>query len=209
MGHIEKTGHNRTFTCGILVSWKTTGARAKPQPNRERPPGRENLAAFLLPHHGPGSRTAGAFLLSPCPAALYTSAAGRPKHPLPRASYADGVALGAPENHTPLPCLGPFWKINLCGASEVRLFSTKNQKFLGVFRYAFSKSGKTIPPKGGIGRKGDEENAKSPTPKKRNPAGRGEPGQWHKRRCSRWRRKKGPERPKQGRPVRRRKRRRP
>lgn len=76
-----------------------------------------------------------------------------------------------------------------------------------MFRYAFSKSGKAIPPKGGIRRKGDEENAKSPTPKKRNPAGRGEPGQRHKRRCSRWRRKKGPERPKQGRPVRRRKRR--
>ena len=65
---------------------------------------------------------------------------------VPRASYAEGVALGTPENPTPLPRLGPFWKINLCGASEARLFSAKNPKFSGVFRYAFTKSGESIPP---------------------------------------------------------------
>nr|DAY70434.1 MAG TPA: hypothetical protein [Caudoviricetes sp.] len=70
---------------------------------------------------------------------------------VPRASYADGVALGTPENHTPLPRLGPFWKINLCGASEARLFSAKNPKFSGVFRYAFTKSGESIPPFRGYG----------------------------------------------------------
>ena len=70
---------------------------------------------------------------------------------VPRASYADGVALGAPENHNPLPRLGPFWKINLCGASEARLFSAKNPKFSGVFRYAFTKSGESIPPFRGYG----------------------------------------------------------
>lgn len=110
MGRFEKFGHYRTFTCGILVSWKTAGARAKPQPNRERPPGRENLAAFLFPHHGPGSRTAGAFLLSPCPAALYTSAAGRPKHPLPWATHAEGWPRASLANLPPPPPFGSFLK---------------------------------------------------------------------------------------------------
>lgn len=110
MGRFEKFGHYRTFTCGILVSWKTAGARAKPQPNRERPPGRENLAAFLFPHHGPGSRTAGAFLLSPCPAALYTNAAGRPKHPLPWAAHAEGRPRASLVNLPPPPLFGSFLK---------------------------------------------------------------------------------------------------
>lgn len=190
---------------------KTAGAREQNPRNIERGrQGVKNLAASVFFHTmGRGAEPQGLFSFHPVLPHCTRARRAGPIRVVPRASYADGVALGAPENHNPLPRLGPFWKINLCGASEVRLFSTKNQKFSGVFRYAFSKSGKAIPPKGGIRRKGDEENAKSPTPKKRNPAGRGEPGQRHKRRCSRWRRKKGPERPKQGRPVRRRKRRRP
>lgn len=128
------------------------GKRAEPLQHRERPPGREEPGGLcVFSHHGPGSRTAGAFLLSPCPAALYQSAVGRPGSGWCPASYADGVALGTPENHTPLPRLGPFWKINLCGASEARLFSAKNPKFSGVFRYAFTKSGESIPPFRGYG----------------------------------------------------------
>nr|DAP30745.1 MAG TPA: hypothetical protein [Caudoviricetes sp.] len=64
----------------MLVSWKNgRGKRAEPPQHRERPPGREEPGGLcVFSHHGPGSRTAGAFLLSPCPAALYQSAAGRP-----------------------------------------------------------------------------------------------------------------------------------
>ena len=36
-------------------------------------------------------------------------------------------------------------------ASEARLFSAKNPKFSGVFRYAFTKSGESIPPFRGYG----------------------------------------------------------
>lgn len=208
MCHSEKTGHNRTFTCGILVSWKTTGAREKPQPIEKGRQGVRTWRPFRFHTMGRGAEPQGLFSFHPAPPHCT-----RARRAGPDPGGAQGLLCrwGGPgrPGKSPLPCLGPSRKINLCGASEVRLFSTKNQKFSGVFRYAFSKSGKTIPPKGGIRRKGEEENAKSPTPKKRNPAGRGEPGQRHKRRCSRWRRKKGPERPKQGRPVRRRKHRRP
>lgn len=59
---------------------------------------------------GPGSRTAGAFLLSPCPAALYTSAAGRPKHPLPWAAHAEGRPRASLVNLPPPPLFGSFPK---------------------------------------------------------------------------------------------------
>ena len=155
MGQFEKFGHYRTFACVMLVSWKNgRGKRAEPPQHRERPPGREEPGGLcVFSHHGPGSRTAGAFLLSPCPAALYQSAAGRPD---PGGAQGLLCRWGGP-GHTgkshPLPRLGPFWKINLCGASEARLFSAKNPKFSGVFRYAFTKSGESIPPLGGMGRK--------------------------------------------------------
>ena len=96
-----------------MVFWyrgKRQGQEQSPSQIEKRPPGRENLAAFLFPHHGPGSRTAGAFLLSPCPAALYTSAAGRPKHPLPWAAHAEGRPRASLVNLPPPPLFGSFPK---------------------------------------------------------------------------------------------------
>lgn len=97
----DTTGHSP------VVFWyrgKRQGQEQSPSQIEERPPGRENLAAFLFPHHGPGSRTAGAFLLSPCPAALYTSAAGRPQTPFALGRSCRGAAQGLPcEFATPSP----------------------------------------------------------------------------------------------------------
>lgn len=112
----------------------------------------KNLAASVFFHTmGRGAEPQGLFSFHPVPLRSGTTQRTGQIRVVPRASYADGVDLGTLENHNPLPCLGPFWKINLCGASEARLFSAKNPKFSGVFRYAFTKSGESIPPFRGYG----------------------------------------------------------
>ena len=146
VGHSEKTGHNRTFTCGILVSWKTAGARAKPKPNSERPPGHENLAAFLFPYHGPGHRTAGAFLLSHCPAALYTSAAGWPKHPFALGHLCRGWPRASLVNlHPPFPLWVLPGKRRIAGQVKSDDFSQKMRKNRGVSLRFFEKRRRHTP----------------------------------------------------------------
>ena len=134
MGRFEKFGHYRTFTCGILVSWKTAGARAKPQPNSERPPGHENLAAFLFPYHGPGHRTAGAFLLSPCPRRIVHERGGLAQTSLSPGSSMPRVAQGLPCGFT---APSPLWvlpgKRRIAGQVKSDYFSQKMRKKQGCF----------------------------------------------------------------------------
>ena len=153
MGKLEKFGHYRTFACVMLVSWKNgRGKRAEPRNIERGRQGVKNLAASVFFHTmGRGAEPQGLFSFHPVPLRCTRTQRAGQIRVVPRASYADGVDLGTLENHNPLPCLGPFWKINLCGASEARLFSAKNPKFSGVFRYAFTKSGESIPPFRGYG----------------------------------------------------------
>ena len=150
MGQFEKFGHYRTFACVMLVSWKNgRGKRAEPPQHRERPPGREEPGGLCVFHTmGRGAEPQGLFSFHPVLPHCTRARRAGPIRVVPRASYADGVALGAPENHNPLPRLGPFWKINLCGASEARLFSQKIQNFQGCFVTHLLKAGKAYPPLG-------------------------------------------------------------
>lgn len=130
------------------------GKRAEPLQHRERPPGREEPGGLCVFHTmGRGAEPQGLFSFHPVLPHCTRARWAGPIRVVPRASYADGVALGTPENHTPLPRLGPFWKINLCGASEARLFSAKIQNFQGCFVTHLLKAGKAYPPLGGMGRK--------------------------------------------------------
>lgn len=163
MGRFEKFGHYRTFTCGILVSWKTAGARAKPQPNSERPPGHENLAAFLFPYHGPGHRTAGAFLLSPCPRRIVHERGGLAQTSLSPGSSMPRVAQGLPCGFT---APSPLWvlpgKRRIAGQVKSDYFSQKIKNFQGCFVTLFQKAGKPYPLKGVSGGKGMKKTRNRP-----------------------------------------------
>lgn len=132
---------------------KTAGAREQNPRNIERGrQGVKNLAAsvFFTPWAGEQNRRGFSPFTLSC---RIVPERGGPA----RSGWCPGppMPMGWPWAHRkitpPSPRLGPFWKINLCGASEARLFSAKNPKFSGVFRYAFTKSGESIPPFRGYG----------------------------------------------------------
>ena len=131
----------------------------------ERPPGREELAALSFSIPWAGERTAGAFLLSPCAAALAMCGGPAPTlcpgRPLPR---------GCPG---PPPLLGPPWDFERCGARKARYFCLRDRKISGLLRYGFSNTGPDLyPPLGGISPdERERQNAKPSKTRKAKPAG--------------------------------------
>lgn len=128
----------------------------------ERPPGREELAALSFSIPWAGERTAGAFLLSPCAAALAMCGGPAPTlcpgRPLPR---------GCPGPPTPL--LGPPWDFERCGARNARYFCLRDRKISGLLRYGFSKHLRLYTPYGGIAREKERGKTRNyPKPEKRN-----------------------------------------
>lgn len=89
---------------------KTAGAREQNPRNIERGrQGVKNLAASVFFHTmGRGAEPQGLFSFHPVLPHCTRARWAGPIRVVPRASYADGVALGTPENHTPLPPFGSF-----------------------------------------------------------------------------------------------------
>lgn len=105
VGQFEKFGHYRTFACVMLVSWKNgRGKRAEPPQHKRGRQGVKNLAASVFFHTmGRDAEPQGLFSFHPVLPHCTRARWAGPIRVVPRASYADGVALGAPENHNPLP----------------------------------------------------------------------------------------------------------
>ena len=69
----------------------------------------KNLAASVFFHTmGRGAEPQGLFSFHPVLPHCTRARWAGPIRVVPRASYADGVALGTPENHTPPPPFGSF-----------------------------------------------------------------------------------------------------
>ena len=94
-----------------MVFWyrgKRQGQEQSPSQIEKGRQGVRTWRPFCFHTMGRGAEPQGLFSFHP--AALYTSAAGRPKHPLPWAAHAEGRPRASLVNLPPPPLFGSFLK---------------------------------------------------------------------------------------------------